>query len=67
MAKEKFNFKNAFEKLEEINESFQTEDIDIDDALEKYKKGLELIKKCKQRLGEVENEFLEAKKEHSVE
>jgi exodeoxyribonuclease VII small subunit len=44
MAEEKFNFKDAFQELEEINEWFQREDIDLDQALQKYERGIELMK-----------------------
>lgn len=62
MEKEKLNFKKAYEEIEKINEWFQAEEIDLDEALEKYKRGMELIKKCRQRLKEVENKFKEIKK-----
>ena len=61
----KNNFKEAFKELEEINEWFQQEDTDIDQALKKYKRGLALIKECQERLRETENEFIKIKKEFS--
>jgi exodeoxyribonuclease VII small subunit len=67
MAEEKFNFTKAYEEIEKINEWFHNEDIDLDEALKKYERGLELIKKCKQRLKEAENKFEEIKKRYSVE
>jgi exodeoxyribonuclease VII small subunit len=67
MAEEKFNFKDAFQELEEINEWFQREDIDLDQALQKYERGIELIKKCKERLKQSENKFEEIKKKYKVE
>lgn len=63
MLKEKFNFSQVFKEVEEINQWFQGEDIDIDEALKKFKYGLELIKKCQERLKEVENKFYDIKKE----
>jgi len=63
MAKEKFNFTKAFEQVEEINDWFQQENIDLDEALEKYKKGITLLKKCKERLKQAENRFDEIKEE----
>lgn len=62
----KFDFSKAIGEIEEINQWFQNEDIDLDEGLEKFRQGLELIKKCKSRLKQVENEFVEIKKEFSV-
>lgn len=66
-SKEKFNFTDAYEELEKINEWFQEKDIDLDEGLKKYKKGLELIKNCRKRLKEAENQFHDIKKEFKVE
>lgn len=67
MTAEKFNFTKAYKEIEEINEWFQREDIDLDEALEKYEKGMELIQKCKERLKESENKFEEIKKKYGEE
>jgi exodeoxyribonuclease VII small subunit len=64
MAEEKFNFTKAYKEIEEINEWFQKEDIDLDEALRKYERGMELIKKCKERLKQAENKFEEIKKKY---
>jgi exodeoxyribonuclease VII small subunit len=66
MPEEKFNFTKAYKEIEEINEWFQGEDIDLDEALKKYEKGMELIAKCKERLKEAENKFEEIKKKYSI-
>jgi exodeoxyribonuclease VII small subunit len=63
----KFDFTQSVNKLEEINTWFQNEDIDLDEGLYKLKAGNELIKKCRVRLKEVENEFIKIKKEFSEE
>ena len=59
----KFDFSKSVEELEQINRWFQNEDIDLDQGLAKFRRGLELIKKCRGRLKQVENEFVEIKKE----
>jgi len=64
MSEEKFNFTKAYKEIEEINEWFQREDIDLDEALKKYERGMELIKKCKERLKQAENKFEEIKKKY---
>lgn len=63
----KFDFAKAVEQIEEINQWFQNEDVDLDEGLAKFRHGLALIKKCKTRLKQVENEFIEIKKEFSAE
>lgn len=59
--KHAFDFSKALSELEEINRWFQDEDIDLDQGLEKLKKGKKLIDQCRGRLGEVENEFIKIK------
>ena len=63
----KFDFTESVNKLEEINSWFQKEDIDLDEGLHKLKVGKELIKKCRVRLQDVENEFIKIKKEFGEE
>ena len=63
----KLDFTESVNKLEEINAWFQNEDIDLDEGLYKLKTGKELIKKCRTRLKEVENEFTKIKKEFAEE
>jgi len=67
MPEEKFNFTKAYQEIEEINEWFQSEEIDLDEALQKYEKGMDLINKCKERLKEAENKFEEIKKKYAAE
>ena len=67
MPDEKFNFTKAYQEIEEINEWFQSEEIDLDEALQKYEKGMDLINKCKERLREAENKFEEIKKKYTTE
>jgi len=64
MSEEKFNFTKFYQEIEEINEWFQKEDIDLDEALRKYERGMELIKECRERLEETENKFEEIKQKH---
>lgn len=66
MNKESFSFTKAYEEIERINEWFQKTDIDLDQALEKYKRGMELIRLCAARLKEAENKFEEVKKEYET-
>lgn len=59
----KLDFNKVIKELEEINDWFQNEEINLDEGLVKFRRGLELIKKCRQKLKEVENELIEIKKE----
>lgn len=68
MSKEtKKNLEKSFEQLEKINEELSSKDINVDEALKKFKEGASLIKECKEKLDKAENEFKEIKKELEVE
>lgn len=58
----KFNFGQAFEELEKITSWFEREGADLDEGLKKFERGLELAKKLKSRLAEVEHKVVEIKK-----
>ena len=62
---DKFNFTKAYKEVEEINEWFQEEETDLEEALQKYERGMELVQKCKDRLKKVENKFEEIKKKYT--
>lgn len=64
MTDKKFNLKDSLNKLNEIVSWFENqEEIDVEAGLEKVKEGAGLVKDCKARLSEIENEFLEIQKE----
>ncbi len=63
----KFDFEEAYKEIEEINKWFQSEEINLGEALEKYRRGMELISKCKKELKEAENEFEEIKEKYNAE
>lgn len=58
-----FDFAKAIAELEEINRWFQNEEINLDEGLAKFRRGLEIIKNSRRQLKQVENEFMEIKKE----
>lgn len=66
MNDESFDFSKALAEIQEINRWFQSDDIPLEEALVKLKRGMELIKKCSTRLKDVENEFIELKKQHGI-
>jgi exodeoxyribonuclease VII small subunit len=61
-SKGKVNFAKAFEELEGITEWFEKGEVDLDEGLKKFERGLELAKLCKEKMSEVENKVTEIKK-----
>ncbi|MEK9152835.1 MAG: exodeoxyribonuclease VII small subunit [Patescibacteria group bacterium] len=57
----KFNFGEAYHELEEIIAWFEREEVDLDEGLKKFERGLALARKCKERLKDVENKVVEIK------
>lgn len=58
---EKQDFGKAYEELEDIVEWFEREEIDLDEGIKKFERGLELARACKARLSQVENKVKEIK------
>jgi exodeoxyribonuclease VII small subunit len=54
-AKKSPTFAKAFAELEELTQWFETQDVDLDEGLKKFERGLELAAVCKKKLTEVEN------------
>lgn len=57
------NLAKALAELEAINNWFQKEEIDLDQGLAKFRRGMEIIKACRERLKQAENEFKAIRKE----
>ncbi len=55
--KEKFNFTKAFQELEKIVQSFESEQSDLDEGLQKFERGLALAKQLKAKLQDVEQKI----------
>lgn len=55
MSKQKTDFQRQLEELEQIVAWFESADVDIDQALEKFERGMELASRLEQQLGEAEN------------
>ena len=60
--KKEVSFAKAFAELEELTQWFETEDVDLDEGIKKFERGLELSAICKTKLAEVENKVTELKK-----
>lgn len=58
---EKFNFGEAFSELEKITAWFERGDVELEEGLKKFERGLLLAQKLKSRLKEVENKVTEIK------
>lgn len=65
MTKKKFSMNQAMKQLEEINDWFQNEEIDLDEGLSKLEEAQKLTKQIRDRLSEVENKFTELKEDFS--
>jgi len=64
MLDKKINLKESLSKLNSIVEWFdEQEEVDVEFGLTKVREGAELIKDCKKRLLEVENEFKEIQRD----
>ncbi len=58
----KQSFAEAFEELETITEWFETQNVDLDEGVKKFERGLELAKFLKEKLADVENTVMTLKK-----
>jgi exodeoxyribonuclease VII small subunit len=63
MAKKKQTFEESIQRLEEIVERLETEEISLDEAVAYYKEGLTLSAFCKDKLAVAEGEILLLRKE----
>ncbi len=60
------NLNDTLKKLSQIVSWFESSDeLDVEKGLEQVKEGAALIKASRERLAEIENEFIEIKKEIS--
>lgn len=65
-ADKKTDFGEAYKELEEIVAWFEREDVDLDEGLTKFERGLALAAKCRERIKEVENKVKEIQAKFSV-
>lgn len=57
MSTQKQTIEASLKRLEKIVEELNARDVDVEEGLKKFREGVELIKLCRSRLGEAENEF----------
>lgn len=61
--KKEQSLSESFSELELIAEEFERGEVDLEKGVPKFKRGLELARKLKKRLGDIENEIKEIKDE----
>ena len=66
MAKKETSFAEAFQELETITAWFESAEVDLDEGLKKFERGLELANVCKKKLSDVENKVVELKKKFNA-
>ena len=62
MPEKKFDFTKGYQELEKIVAEFESRDLDLEQDLPKFEKGLELAQKLQKRLKEIENTVTEIDK-----
>jgi len=62
---EKTDFASAFKELEGIVEWFEDAEVDLEEGLTRFERGLELADQCRRRLKEVENKVTKIKAKFS--
>lgn len=59
-------FAEQFAELEEITRWFERGEVDLDEGLQKYERGLALAALCRDRLQEIENTVTTLKKQYDT-
>lgn len=57
--REEQTLEEAFEKLEELAQKLEDSDTSLEDSFRFYKKGMELLKYCSEKLDTVEKKMLQ--------
>ena len=55
--KKEIKFEEALERLAQINEELESENISLDDSVKLFKEGIELSKLCQKKLDEAKLEI----------
>ena len=56
--REELSLEEAFNMLDEITRSLEKEDISLEDSFSAYKKGMDLLKICNDKIDQVEKKVL---------
>lgn len=63
MTKESFDYQKLSAELDKILEDMQSTDIDIDDAVKKYEKGMQILAQLERQLKTAENKVKKVRSE----
>ncbi len=63
MKNKKTSLQADFEELTALAEEFESGKLDLEESIPKFKRGLELARRIKKRLSQIENEIKEIKSE----
>lgn len=58
MEKEAFQLEAAFDEIEQIIESLESDEVSLKDSIELYGKGAKLVAQCKEELQGIEKEII---------
>lgn len=58
----KLTFKTAYQELEQLTKEFENGELDIEEALKKFERGLELAEYCTKQISEMKNRVVEIKR-----
>lgn len=64
--KKELTFAAAYEELESITAWFESDEMELEAALKKFERGLELAAVCKKSLATIENTITDLKKQHGL-
>lgn len=62
MAKKELSYRELSEELDDIVGSLQTEDVDVDEAIKRYERGMAIVKELEAYITEAENKISRVKK-----
>ena len=62
MAKKKKTYEEAALRLEEIVERMETNDVSLEESIQLYKEGMELVLVCREKLDSIQKEVVELRK-----
>ncbi|HPG30434.1 MAG TPA: exodeoxyribonuclease VII small subunit [bacterium] len=62
MKNEKFNFEEGINSLENIVKKLESPDTGLDESIEIYKKGMDILNKCNKKLEEAELQIVKLTK-----
>lgn len=58
---EKLSLEEKFDKLDEIVEALENEDVSLEKSFELYKQGMDYLKECNEEISTVEQKVLQLK------